>query len=353
LGEILPNPLKDHLLSTIIDVARLARVSKSTVSLVLTKSPKIHEDTKIRVIKAMEELDYRPRHSARSMAGKKTNTIGVLSIAAPCLHPKNNNFENCLSLFNDDVVVGIEEATRETNFGLIFARQTHIKDANLVRMTKSSHVDGLLVVTGQWNDELVQFVKMLDVPVVITGGNLSVKSISCVFIDEWKASYSAIAHLIAKGHKRIAFINSDDSSVNTLPKFNGYVNCLKESNLPFDPLLVTNSNFSSASGKKSMKQLLAYENRPTAVLCASDGIAVGAAHAILDAGLRIPTDIAVMGFEDSLLASHFHPPLTTIRIPKLEIGKIMTQEIIAIIEGTRSPGLTTLLETSVIERDST
>ena len=113
------------------------------------------------------------------------------------------------------------------------------------------------------------------------------------------------------------------------------------------------TRISQQNPEKSMKQLLSYENRPTGVLCASDGIAVGYAHTIHDAGLRIPADIAVMGFEDSLLSSYFHPPLTTIKIPKMEIGKIMIQEIISIIESSRTPEITTLQETSVIERDST
>lgn len=338
-------------MSTITDVAKAAGVSKSTVSLVLTKSPKVHPDTKAKILKAMEELNYRPRHSARDLAGRKTNTIGVLSIVDPCRIPNYYSFKDWVIVFFEDVILGIEEATRGTDYSLQFARQITIDDNDLI--TKSSHVDGLLVVTGRWNRELIDFVQKVEVPVVITGGNVSIRKGNCVFVDDCKAAEHAVCYLISKGHSRIALINSNNLSVNTTPKFNGYANCLREHGIPVDPEIIINSEFSAEAGKRSMQKILAHPDRPTAVMCASDGIAIGAAHAILDAGLRIPEDIAVMGFEDSWLASHFHPPLSTIHIPKHEIGKLMVQEVIGLIEGTRQSGLTTLLETEIIERSST
>lgn len=340
-------------MSTIIDVAKAAGVSKSTVSLVLTGSSKVHPDTKALVLKTMDKLQYRPRLSARQMAGKRTYNIGVLVLADPHSLDEPYRMQDRISLFVDEVTIGIEASIQDTGYNLAFARQAEIGDAGLQHIISDLHVDGVLMQTGRWNPQIEAFANSITVPLVVTGSNITNETISCVFVDKWKGSFEAVQHLLGRGYRRIAFINTDDSSINSTPKFNGYRNALEEQGIPLDPLLLEISNFSAAGGMEAMQRLLALPQPPDAVFCAFDGIAVGAAHAILASGLRIPEDVAVMGFEDSWLASHFFPPLSTVRIPKFVIGRTMVQEIVGIIEGSRPRGLKTLLDCSVVARAST
>ena len=340
-------------MSTIDDVARLAGVSRSTLSLVINHSPKVRDATRKTVEAAIAQLEYRPLHAAREMAGKRTKNIGVLSIADPYPIPNHYEFSDCVSTFIEDVIIGIEESVKKTDYGLNFARQMQLKEQDLYRVSSPDFVDGLLILTGRWDSRLIKFTQNLKVPVVVTGGNLAIKGSSCVFVDEYTAAYKATRHLVELGHTRIALINSDTHSVNTVPKFNGYSNCLRDHQIPLRADFVRNTGFAAADGRRAMEELLTLEHPPTAVFCAYDGMAIGAAHAVLSAGLRIPTDIAVMGFEDCTLASHFFPPLSTVHMPKAEIGSIMIQELISIIEGRRTVGLTTLLETAVVRRQST
>jgi DNA-binding LacI/PurR family transcriptional regulator len=328
------------------DVAKLAGVSRTTVSFVLNDVPgvRISEETRQRVLDAARELDYYPTAAARSLASGKTQRIGLIlgegqeRLAADAFLP----------IF----LQGVTASVHRRGYLLVMqlAEDVPSREAYL-RLIREQQVDGLILSGPRSDDPLLAQLEMERFPLLLHGHLSGYKS-PCVDVDNRTGAYQAVSHLVALGHRRIGFIsNAPLSYAGAEERLVGYQQVLAEHDIPLDDNLVRLATFLPQAGWIAMKELLALPERPSAVFAASDVVAFGAMSAIHDAGLRIPEEVAVVGFDDIFLAAYAHPPLTTIRVPAYGLGWTAAEVLIALIEGDEDAASVTL-ETELVIRHS-
>ncbi len=312
---------------TIGDVARKAGVSKSTVSLVLNKRPNVSEDTRLKVLATIESLNYKPLKAAQAITTKKTKNIGFMEIVVTHDNPEKlaskYGFATMIPTFAGDVARGIEEEAQRRGYGLLFntyyGNLTHsIKE--IPPMVTNYWIDGLLLIGGSFTEEFITMLKKWKIPFVLVGSHLPSDNANCVFADNASGVIQSVEYLINLGYSKIGFINGPSNTQTSFDKMQGYLLALQKNDIEFDKNLVEAGDFSALSGYEAMKRLLKRNKHLNAVFVGFDGMAIGAAKAITERGLKIPEDISIIGFEDSWIATHFNPPLTTVKVFKYEIG---------------------------------
>ncbi len=339
--------------NTIIDVAKKAGVSKSTVSLVINGSPKVNYQTRDHVLRVIKEMGYTPNRGARSIASAQTHNIGLLVVLDEHVPEDPYSIHNIVNSFSTDVSGGVETAIQPTSYGLIYARSSGKSSKALPKIVHKSYIDGLIIAGGTYSKDFLKAIEKTGIPTVLTGSNIATKNISSIFCDPYAAIKEITSFLIKDGRNCIAMINSSEISSNSAPKLAGYRKALSEAEIPFDADLVISGDFSAMEGHNAMLKLLSTGKPIDAVVCAFDGLAVGALHALHAKGIRVPQDIAVTGFEDSWIASHAIPALTTVRIPKFDIGTMLVSALLDILKGKINPGFKILVDSKIIVRDST
>jgi LacI family transcriptional regulator len=332
---------------TSIDVAKLAGVSRTTVSFVLNNYPdsNISENTRQRVIEAARQLNYHPNASGRKLASGKSKMIGLVRL------------QSIEQVFNDafllQVFVGIEQAASKWGFHVLLKHLDHEKTDGYSQLITENHVDGIILSGPLQNDpELIQLHKE-GVPIILLG-QMANTNIPFVDVNAEFGSKIAVDHLISCGHKRIAMItNAKMEYSSAQQRKSGYLKAIKNAKIKVDESLIKEGDFTPASGYEAMKDLLSLPPYPTAVFVASDVVAIGAIQAIKQAGLRIPQDIEIIGFDDVPMAEFYDPPLSTVRLPAFDLGRVAGDQLIKMILGndTDLPGV--LLETELILREST
>ncbi|MBA4383708.1 MAG: LacI family transcriptional regulator [Anaerolinea sp.] len=333
--------------STSSDVAKLAGVSRTTVSFVLNNIPdsNIPETTRQKVFEAAGQLNYHPNASGRKLASGKSKMIGLVRL------------QSTEQVFNDafllQVLVGIEQAASKWGFHVLLKHINHSNSDEYSQLITENHVDGIILSGPLQNDpELIKLHKE-GVPIILLG-QMANTTIPFVDVNAEIGSETAVNHLISCGHKRIAMItNAKLEYSSAQQRRSGYVNALKKSNIQIDELLIKEGDFTPASGFQAMKELLTLSPVPTAVFVASDVVAVGAIQAIKQSGLQIPGDIEIIGFDDIPMAQYFDPPLSTIHLPAFELGKVAGEQLIKMISSNNSEYPGVLLETELILREST
>lgn len=297
---------------TIYDVAREAGVSMATVSRVVNNNPNVKPATRKKVFDAIERLGYRPNAVARGLASKKTTTVGVVI-------PDISN-----AIFAE-VARGIEDIANMYHYNIILcnADKKKEKEIRVINTLLEKQVDGLLFMGGAVTEEHQQAFKTANVPIVLCATSDESKQIPSVDIDHEAAAYDAVQALIAKGHKNIAMISGtlEDPS-NGYARFSGYKKALASAGIPYQDTLVRIGNYRYESGGDAMRYFLGLENRPSAVFSATDEMAIGAIHAIQDAGLSVPQDISIISVDNSRMASMVRPQLTTVAQPMYDIGAV-------------------------------
>ena len=307
------------------DVAKAAGVSIKTVSRVLNDEPNVTERTRAKVQTAVSELHYRPLPSARILAGRRSYLI-----AMPFDNPSNN--------YLMEVEMGILDACRTQHYHLMLAPVRHGGPellAEIESLTIQLQVDGL-VLTPPITDEpeVLARLQALRIPHAGISAREENRGIG-VMIDERGAVRAMMAHLIALGHCRIAHILGHPDHGASAWRLDGYREALAHAGLPFDPDLVVQGEFSYESGHAAALRLLGLPERPTAIFAANDDMAAGAICAVSEHGLSVPGDVSVCGFDDTPIARHIHPSLTTVRQPMREMGRLAALELLSEI---RSPG---------------
>jgi DNA-binding LacI/PurR family transcriptional regulator len=328
------------------DVAKLAGVSRTTVSFVLNNVPgvKISEETRQRVLKAARQLNYYPTAAARSLASGKTRRIGLVMGEGQ----KHLSADAFLPSFLQGVTASIHR--RGYLLVLQMAEDVPSHEA-YVRLIREQQVDGLIISGPRSDDPLLSELADDRFPLLLHG-RLVDCDLPCVDVDNKAGAYQAVTHLIGLGHQRIGFVsNAPLSYAGALDRFAGYRQALTEHDLPLDDDLVRTAAFLPETGQAAMEELLALPERLTAVFAASDVVAIGVMGAIQTAGLRIPDDVAVVGFDDIFLAAHTRPPLTTVRVPAYGLGWTAAEVLIALIEGDEEAS-SVMLETELVIRDS-
>ena len=328
------------------DVAHRAGVSRTTVSFVLNNVPgvKITDDTRQRVLQAARLLGYHPTAAARSLASGKTQRIGLV------LGEGQRRLAG--DAFIPQFLQGVTASTARRRYLLVLQMAEDVPTrAAYDRLLREQQVDGLILSGPRLDDPLLPELAAEGFPLILHG-RLEGSATPFVDVENRAGAHQATDHLVGLGHRRIGFVsNAPMFYSGAQERLAGYREALEGQGLPLDPSLVRMSDFSPDSGAAAMRELLRLSSPPTAVFAASDVTALGVLGAIHQAGLRVPQDMAVVGFDDIFLAAHAVPPLTTVRVPAYGLGWTAAELLIALIEGDEEIASVTL-ETEFVVRES-
>jgi DNA-binding LacI/PurR family transcriptional regulator len=326
---------------SIKDIARVAKVSHPTVSRALRHSPLVNQETAERIRQIASGMGYRPSAVARSLATKKTKTIGVVvtTIADP---------------FIGEVVSGIEETANEHGYSVILANSNADPDRE-VKVVHSFHerrVDGILVTASRVGALYAPLLSQLKVPTMLINNQHPGEFAHSVMIDNVTASCEATQHLIQLGHRRIAYLGDQFGFQSDTERFAGYRQALALADLPFSPELIAHGDGKAEGSMQAMEKLLALAEPPTAVFCYNDMSALGAMRVIYDHGLGVPSDISIVGFDDLSIAAYTRPLLTTMRQPKQQMGRLAMETLLKLLSGAQTQ-TSIKLKGELIVREST
>jgi DNA-binding LacI/PurR family transcriptional regulator len=308
------------------DIAVQLGISEMTVSRALNNRGYVDKKTRERVLATSKELGYSPNQIAKSLVSKKTHTIGVVV-------PKMTHS------FFPEIIRGIEEVAFLSKYQLILTHSAEKagREADAIRMLESKRVDGILLSMAQSVEDYSLYRKMvrLSVPFVFFDRCVFNIGASCVSVDDEESAKGITMHLIDHGYERIAHLRGQMRVSVGRNRLTGFKKALAERNIPLHKELIIESGFDEMGGYESMNTLLSLPKRlhPRAVVAVNDAAAFGAMLAIEEHGLRIPQDIAIVGFSDDIRAALVNPPLTTMRQPAYELGKRAALKLLDIIEG--------------------
>ncbi len=333
---------------TIDDVAKLAAVGRTTVSRVLNNKPNVRHEVRRRVMAAVEQLDFKVNLQARNLAGKSGKR--VILIHASDFDTEPNSY------YSSAIELGATRAAIRLGVQLT----THIVNQNdpdagnrIVSLVDEAHANGL-VLTPPFSDnlELVQAIRARNCGVVCIAGGAAISAITATLgIDDRRASYEIGRHLVAAGHRRFGFVHGIQDHVSAESRYSGFLAALIESGFSQNDIVTERGNFTFRSGIECAQRILARADRPTAIACANDDMAAGALLAAHKAGLEIPRDVAISGFDDTPVSEIVWPPLTTVHQPLRRMGERAIEHL-AEIGGAGGPDLE-LIEYRLIVREST
>lgn len=326
---------------TIRDIAKKVGFSESIVSRALNNNPQIKESTRDLINKAAQEMGYYPNVAARSLVTRRTQTVGIFMASIS-------------GMYYSAIIKGMEFVANKAGYTLIFANSYN--NVEYSRFLAEERVDGLIIFNSTVKDRslLLKLVSQ-EVPFVLVESYLSDSRANCVWVENVQGGYMATKHLIENGYTRIAYISGDFEFQISLDRFEGYKKALQEANISFKPEFLTTGNYTSEDGYKAMKCLLEYTPRCNAVFAASDEMAFGALKAIHEAGLRVPQDIAVIGYDDIEFCEYTNPTLTTIRQPRYFMGEKAMSILVSILKSKQKSvvGKKICLTPELVVRNST
>lgn len=301
---------------TIKDVARLAGVSVATVSRVYNGSGLVRKETRERVQRVAEQLGYSPHGAARSLITSRTLTLGVL---LPDLYGE----------FFSEVIRGIDQAAQRQGYHVLLSSARDDLEGALRSMR--GRVDGLIVMSPDLDAGASRRSLPERFPVVLLNCAPSDAAYDSIGIANFDGAHAMVRHLAGLGHRRIAVIRGAEQNFDAAERLRGYRAALAELGLDRSPSLELHGDFSEAAGFMAAQQILGNGARPTAVFAANDGMAIGALSAFRDAGLRIPEDIAMAGFDDIPMARYVDPALTSVHVDISALGERATVRLLALL----------------------
>ncbi|MZE78848.1 LacI family DNA-binding transcriptional regulator [Streptomyces xinghaiensis] len=330
---------------TLEEVAARAGVGRGTVSRVINGSLRVSDQTKAAVEQAVAELGYVPNRAARALAGHRTDAIALVVPEAETKLFAEPYFS--------DIVRGVGAELAETEMQLLLTLIRTTKERQrFAQYLRAARVDGVLVVSVHEHDPLPDLLEDLGLPAVLSGRRSDLESVSYVDSDNVGGARSAVAHLLAGGRRRIATITGALDMYVAQCRLDGYRQALEAAGVGGGRHLVAESDFTENGGRRAMAELLAREPRLDAVFAASDVMAAGALGALRAAGRRVPEDVALVGFDDSAIARHTDPPLTTVRQPIEEMGRAMARVLVEEIGSRTTAKRHVVLGTRLVHRES-
>ncbi|MEU4146320.1 LacI family DNA-binding transcriptional regulator [Streptomyces parvulus] len=336
---------------TLEEVAARAGVGRGTVSRVINGSPRVSDATRAAVEAAVAELGYVPNTAARALAANRTDAIALV---VP--EPETRFFAE--PYFSDMLKgVGSELADTEMQLLLIFAGSDRERE-RLAQYLAAHRVDGVLLVSVHADDPLPDLLSQLEIPAVISGPRSAAESLASVDSDNYGGARSAVEHLLSRGCRRVAHITGRLDVYGAQRRVDGYREALRDAGVAVDEDLIEAGDFTEDGGRRAMRELLRRAPDVDAVFAASDVTAAGARQVLREAGRRIPDDVALVGYDDSAIARHMEPPLTSVRQPIEEMGRAMIDLLLTEIADRRpaaSRGLErhqVVLATELVERTS-
>lgn len=318
--------------TTLTDIAATIGVAPMTVSRVINRNGYVSEETREKVLQAVKSMNYRRNGSARNLKRQRTETVGLVlgDISNPYSTELANAVRNTLSARGFSLFICISEHSTKEDIIAFESLANH-------------SVDGIIVATrsNAGGDKYLSEIADSRLPIVVVGREFRHEAVDSVATDNLRGGFEATRHLIDLGHERIGFIGATLSGRSSLKRLQGYLNALEAHKIKVDERLITGRKEAISDvpgystekiGYEGMKRLLSLPNRPTAIFARNDFTAIGAMSAIKEAGLKIPEDIAIVGFDDIPLAIHTSPPLTTVRQPMLLQGQIAAEMLLRRIE---------------------
>lgn len=304
-------------MSTITEVAAKAGVSKATVSRVISGTTFVKEETKSRVLAAIAALNYTPNQAARSLAGKKSYTVGLV------LFDINSDYYA-------PAASAVESALRQEDLHVIIAsgQGTQAGERDAVEFLIKRQVDALVLITSFLSahefEELEQ-----RCPIFVLNQERSVAQDKTILFDNYQGGFIATEYLLNQGHTKIGNISGPERKTDAMDRVKGYQDALKAKGLK--PHWCYEGDFSVNSAIVGMQQLLNRQDKPTALICGNDFMAIGALHVCNQHNIKVPEELAIVGFDDLLVAQYFTPALTTVRMPLFEmadaLAKLLLQQI--------------------------
>lgn len=326
---------------TIREVAREARVSVATVSRVLNKSTPVNADTRHRVEQAVRALRYIPHGGARSLITRQTSTLGVL---LPDLYGE----------FFSEVIRGLDESARRHGYHLLVSSShSDQKEIEAAMDAMRGRVDGLIVMSPDLNAYALgsNLAEML--PVVLLNCTLDGQKFDSVNVDNSGGARAIVQHLLSHGHERVAIITGPTPNTDALDRLHGYRAALREAEIEPDPAWELPGNFTEDAGYDAARRMLELSPRPTAVFASNDSMAIGAMSAFREAGLLVPDDVAVAGFDDIPIAHYLTPPLSSVHVPISELGaRAVTKLVFAVQAKNQHVRSRDIVETTLVIRNT-
>jgi LacI family transcriptional regulator len=326
---------------TIVDVAAQAGVSFGTVSRVINNDKHVKKETRERVLKTLQQLGYVVNRQARSLAGGKSNSIGVL---VPDLGTG----------YIGEIIRGIDVELGLTGLDLILytTHRTASKEANYVANLATGMVDGLLLVLPRSPADFIGNLTQRKFPFVLIDHQGAGRDCPAVGATNWQGGYNATEYLIKLGHTRIGFITGTMDLGCAVDRLAGYRAALRTYHIPDLPELVREGYFFQPDGYAGATALLDLPEPPTAIFASNDVMAMGVMDAVRTRGLRVPEDISTIGFDDIPQASLIHPALTTINQPLEKMGRVATQKLLDLLKNPQNAADRIELPTQLVVRDS-
>jgi len=329
-------------MATMKQVAEKARVSTTTVSHVINNTRVVSEDARERVLSVIQELRYIPSAVARSLKNDRTQTLGMMI-------PNNSN------PYFAEIIQGIEDASFKLGYNIILCNSYDDpkKQAAYIRVLMEKRIDGLILVSSGSDEDLTQLLADEGIPKVLVDREVTGVVADFIEADHVQGGYDATKYLLDLGHQDIACVTGPDTLLPSGGRVTGYMRALKDAGIPFREEYVIHSDFTSQGGFNAFQHLLALDKRPTAIFASNDLMAIGGICAANEAGVKIPDELSVIGYDDIALASFSTPPLTTIAQPKHAIGQLTAQILVDRIAHPESPLRREMLKSNLIIRQST
>jgi LacI family transcriptional regulator len=327
---------------TILDVAAEAGVSYGTVSRVINDAPHVKTATRERVQEAMKTLGFTVNRQARSLAGGKSQTIGIL---VPDLGTG----------YTGEIIRGVDAELGLAGYDLMLytTHRTAAKEANYVDNLAKGMVDGLLLVLPRNPSDYIGILTRREFPFVLIDHQGNGDRCPAVGATNWQGAYYATEYLIKLGHERIGFITGSLDLGAAVDRLDGYKSALRTNHVPVDLSMIYEGTFFQPDGYAGATALLSLDNPPTAIFASNDVMAMGAMDAVRTRGLRVPDDISIVGFDDIPQAELIHPALTTVRQPLEQMGRVATQVLLDLLKNPLKQINRIELPTELIVRSST
>ena len=328
-------------MASIREVARLSGVSVATVSRVLNGTATVREETRQRVLERVRELDYVPNAAARTLVRRRSQVIGVV-VNTGDTHPDLKH------PFFGDVLVGLRQALGASHYDLLLFTERK----GFLRRAVQHQLDGLVLMGVDRRDPDLRGLLERRLPAMNVDLDVSGPRAGYVMSDNVGGARTATRHLVELGHVRIATITGLSNTKPAIDRLRGYREELLAHGLLYRTTYVRAGDFYSRSGHEQTRRLLALRRPPTAIFAASDEMAIGAVSAIHEAGLSVPHDVSVVGFDDIESASLLRPPLTTIRQNKTALGRVAGESLIRLIEDDAAKPPRIAVAVELVERSS-
>ncbi|QJR82287.1 LacI family transcriptional regulator [Alteromonas pelagimontana] len=325
-------------MATIRDVSKESGLSIATVSRAISNPELVSKESLKRVNQAIDKLQYRPNLTSQKFRLQRTNTIVVL-------------VPNIANLFFASLISGIEDTAAKYGYNVLLGdtRDITSREKEFINLVETRQADGIIQLRPHHKESLLP---NCNVKAVNAAGCANTPYLS-VRIDNTEAAYKVVKYLLDQGHRKIGVISGLKDNPHTRDRMLGYRQALQQANIAFNDDYVIEGDFTLWSGLNAVQHFAQLKDKPTALFCMNDEMAIGAIKGLKEKGLRVPQDISVTGFDDLEVSNYSDPPLTTVRQPGVKIGEKAAELLFQMIEGTEPKLIEYILPFELIIREST